>query len=222
MSFSLIIILLFSQRFLLDKIVATVDTDIITLRELKTSYLLHICNISKNDHLSIRNCLDELINYKVIQKEITQQREEIRKEDYISEEERIIKELGGLDEVLEILADLDMSWEEFREILTIKIIATKLIENLFYSRVSVTISEIEDYYNKNYVPAMKKLGINPRSLIEMTPYIEKEIAKDKSQDIINSWLKERKEFHQVKITITDEDIKFIVRDLRKFDKSLLK
>lgn len=209
MSFSLLFLFIFSQRVFLDKIVATVDSDIITFRELKASYLLHICSKSEKTNEGVMDCLNELIDSSVIQKEITE-REEIGEEDYVEEEERIISELGGLDRVLEILNDLDMSWDELREILSRKIRSKRLVENLFYSRVSVSIEEIEEYYKKRYLPLAERLEIPARSLIEMTPLIEKEIAKDKTKDILNEWMKERKTLHEINILLNPIDIKNIL------------
>ncbi len=188
---------------------ATVDSDIITFRELKASYLLHICSKSEKTNEGVMDCLNELIDSSVIQKEITE-REEIGEEDYVEEEERIISELGGLDRVLEILNDLDMSWDELREILSRKIRSKRLVENLFYSRVSVSIEEIEEYYKKRYLPLAERLEIPARSLIEMTPLIEKEIAKDKTKDILNEWMKERKTLHEINILLNPIDIKNIL------------
>lgn len=209
MSFSFLFFLIFSQRIFLDKIVATVDQDIITFRELRTSYLLHICSKSENSPSAILDCLNEIVDFSVIQKEITE-REEIKEEDYVEEEERIISELGGLDMVLEILNMLDMSWDDLRKILSKKIISKKLIENLFYSRVSASLEEIEEYYKKKYIPITERFEILPRSLVEMTPLIEKEIAKEKTKEIINEWIKERRSFHTINILLDENDTKKIL------------
>ncbi len=209
MSFSLLFLFIFSQKIFLDKIAATVDTEIITFRELKASYLLHICSRSEKNPESVMDCLNELIDSSVIQKEITE-REEIKEEDYVEEEERIISELGGLDVVLEILNMLDMSWDDLRKILSKKITSKKLIENLFYSRVSVSLEEIEEYYKKKYIPITERFEIPPRSLLEMTPLIEKEIAREKTKEIINEWIKERRSFHEINILLSENDIKNIL------------
>lgn len=209
MSFSLLFFFLFSQRIFLDKIVATVDSDIITFRELKSFYLLHICSNNEKNPSAILDCLNEIIDFSVTQKEITE-REEIKEEDYVEEEERIISELGGLDMVLEILNTHDMSWDDLRKILSKKIISKKLIENLFYSRVSVSLEEIEEYYKKKYIPITEKFEILPRPLLEMTPLIEKEIAKEKTKEIINEWIKERRSFHEINILLDENDIKNIL------------
>lgn len=210
--FFILFFFLFSQRFSLDKIVATIDSDIITLRELKTSYLLHICSNKGKNPEAVINCLNELIDFSIIQKEIAG-REEISEEDYIEEEERIISELGGLDKVLNVLNHLDMSWEEFREILSRRIISKKKVENLFYSRVSVSFDEIEEYYKNRYLPVTERLAIPPRSLVEMTSSIEKEIAKEKTKNILDEWIKERKSFHEINILINDKDISGILSSL---------
>lgn len=211
--FFVLFFFLFSQRFSLDKIVATIDSEIITLRELKTSYLLHICSNSGKGSEAVINCLNELIDFSIIQKEITG-REEILEEDYIEEEERIIGELGGLDKILNILNHLDMSWEEFREILSRKIISKKKIENLFYSRVSVSLDEIEEYYKNRYLPVTERLSIPPSSLVEMTSSIEKEIAKEKTKNILDEWIKERKSFYEINILINNKDIGSILSPLK--------
>ncbi len=189
--------------------VVSIDTDIITFRELKTSYLLHICsNYEKNDH-SVRKCLEELVDYYLIPKEIPE-KTELTEEDYIEEEERIIREVGGLERVLDVLKEIDMSWEEFREILSKKIISKKLIENIFYTKVSVSLSEIEDYYSKKYLPSMNNLGVPPRSIIEMTPYIEKEIAKEKVKELLEDWLSEKRKFYEIVFYLSEEDITAII------------
>lgn len=213
MSFSIIFFIIFSQRILLDKIVATVDSEIITLRELKSSYYLHICSRVDKSPKGIKDCLNELIDFSIIQKEITEG-EKVEEEDYVEEEERIISELGGLDTVLEILLDLDMSWDEFRFLLFRKIISKKLVEKLFSSRISVNLDEIEKYYREKYLPITERLKIEARSLIEMTPLIEKEIVKEKTKNVLDEWLKERRAYHEVNILLTDNDIGDILKSLK--------
>lgn len=213
MSFSIIFFIIFSQKILLDKIVATVDSEIITLRELKTAYFLHICSKGDKSPKGVKDCLNELIDFSIIQKEITE-REEIREEDYIEEEERIISELGGLDMVLQILNELDMSWDEFRAYLSRKIISKKLIEKLFSSRVSVGIDEIEKYYKEKYLPLTERIKIEASSLIEMTPLIEKEIVREKIKSFVDEWLKERRAYHEVNVLLTENDIRDILKSFK--------
>ncbi len=189
--------------------VASIDTEVITFRELKTSFLLHICSNYEKSDLSVRKCLEELVDYHLIPKEIPE-KTELTEEDYIEEEERIIREMGGLDEVLDVLNEIDMSWEEFREILSKKIISKKLIENIFYTKVSVSLSEIEDYYSKKYLPSMNNLGVPPRSIIEMTSYIEKEIAKEKVEELLEDWLSEKRKFYKIVFYLSEEDITAII------------
>lgn len=213
MSFSIIFFILFSQRILLDKIVATVDSEIITLRELKSAYFLHICTKVDKNPKGIKDCLDELIDFSIIQREITE-REEIREEDYIEEEERIISELGGLDMVLQILNELDMSWDEFRAYLSRKIISKKLTVRLFSSRVSVGLDEIEKYYKEKYLPLTERIKIEAHSLIEMTPLIEKEIVREKIKSFVDEWLKERRVYHEINVLLTENDIRDILKSFR--------
>ena len=96
------------------------------------------------------------------------------------------------------------SMKDFRIFLTEKMFYNKVIEDKFKLGVVIEFSEIEDFYNKDYLPSRRNLGMEPKSIIEMTPVIESHLRGKKVQKELSQWLEGIKASYSIKNIISDE------------------
>ena len=192
-------------EIVVDKIAAVVNTDIITVSDIdKSLFFYSIAGSVGNDDedLYLRE-LNNLINYKVVFLEYKDQFE-LSEEDFENVQRSIIERYGSLDNIKKILDKFDMDMKDFRLFLTEKILYEKVIEDKFKLGVVIEFSEIEDFYNKDYLPSRKNLGMEPKSIIEMTPVIERHLRGKKVRKELSQWLEGIKASYSIKNIISDE------------------
>ena len=73
-----------------------------------------------------------------------------------------------------------------------------------FPQIIINFKEIESFYNKEYLPAQKKLKLKPKTLIEMTPLIEKHLRKIRTDEELSDWLKEIRSSHKIENKLTME------------------
>lgn len=205
---------LYSPKFIsartypVDRIVAVVNDQVITLSDLKIVIHFHLFeNIQDSDQENYpSNILDRIINQKVV---IKKSREDILIEKDIAEEkERLIKGFGSEREFFQELAKFDLDWIDLKNYLKEKIYFKKIIQRKFQFHVPVTLEEIEKYYQEKYLPQQKSLNLFPKSLIEVASEIEFKIADEKREILIKKWLQELR--NQAEIEIKIKNLKEII------------
>ncbi len=137
------------SRVLLDKVVAVVNDDIITLRELEEAEK----KIKKTSEqkISRNQALEQLIERKLIE----QQAQKIGVSVSDREVEATIDVLrqrynlqGG--EMEEALKKQNMTEEEFKEQWKYQLLTKKVLDNKLKGKIAVTNEEIKEYYTKNF------------------------------------------------------------------------
>ena len=199
------LLLIQPTEIVVDKIAAVVNTDIITVSDIdKSLFFYSIAGSAGNDDedLYLRE-LNNLINYKVAFLEYKDQFE-LSEEDFENVQRSIIERYGSLDNIKKILDKFDMDMKDFRLFLTEKILYEKVIEDKFKLGVVIEFSEIEDFYNKDYLPSRKNLRMEPKSIIEMTPVIERHLRGKKVRKELSQWLEGIKASYSIKNIISDE------------------
>ncbi len=190
----------FSSEILLDRIIAIVNNEIITMTDLELAIRLYpTFRDPKEDEKQFYNrVLDELINYKIVfleyQNEFT-----ISENEYFNVQTMIVKKVGSYRILLNILNKYNMNWQDLKEFIKYKIIYDKVIKNKLQLKIFVNYKEIEDFYKNNYLPVQKSLNIEPKSLIEIAPLIEEHITNLRKNKILKEWIQElRKNYNIIK------------------------
>ncbi|MCK4890622.1 MAG: hypothetical protein KAS97_11875, partial [Candidatus Aminicenantes bacterium] len=80
----------------------------------------------------------------------------------------------------------------------------KVIEDKFKLGVVIEFSDIEEFYKNDYLPSRKKLGIEPKSIIDMTPVIENFLRGKKVRKELSQWLEGIKASYSIKNILSDE------------------
>jgi peptidyl-prolyl cis-trans isomerase SurA len=149
-----------AEAAVVDRIVAVVNEDIITLYDIETIVQPILKNL-KSQGLSperqrqvvgnLRSeMLDNLVNVKLTEQEVKRHKITVTEEE-IDNQLRQIKQRRSLtDESLRaLLAQEGMTLQEYRNEVKLQIQRTKLVNREVKSKVVVTEAEIKDYYEKN-------------------------------------------------------------------------
>ncbi len=204
----LLSLLLFVQpsEIVIDKIAAVVNREVITLSDIDKSLLLNSRPVNNRgeDVDMYFNELEKLINYKVVYLEYKDQFQPTD-EDFENIQLLIIKRYGSLENVLDVLKRFDMDMKDLRDFLKEKIIYEKVIKNKFLLGVVIESSEIDKFYNKEYLPAQNRLKIRPKSIIEMTPQIEDHLRSNKVKAELSFWLDGLKGSYKIKNMFEEEN-----------------
>ena len=149
-----------AEAAVVDRIVAVVNEDIITLYDIESLMRPMIKNIKaqgmspereRQVEANLRSeMLDNMINVKLTEQEVKRYKITVTEEE-IDNQLRQIKQRRSLtDENLRaLLAQEGVTPEEYRQELKLQIQRTKLVNREVKSKVVITQAEIKDYYEKN-------------------------------------------------------------------------
>jgi hypothetical protein len=198
-------ILFQADTILIDKIAAVVNDEIITLTDIDKAiqfFPIPRAGNETEDAFYIR-VLEELINYRVVYSEYKDEFN-LTEEDYEEIQAPVIRRLGSLDKLMNVLEKFDMDWADFEEFIKGKAFYEKVLQEKFLSEIKIDFREIENFYNKEYVPQQQRLSLTPKTLIEMAPRIEKQLKKARVKERSSTWLKEMKSSHKIENKLLQE------------------
>lgn len=172
-----------------DRIVAVVNEQVITLTDLRIAEAFGLYDEEFKEkpgdiHPLI---LERMIDQKLV---ISLAGEEtfVENEELDSFQGKIIEKLGN-DQTRRRLEEFGLDWQDLRDYILEKIIYQKIISRKFGQRNIVSLKEIEDYYQKSYVPSQREKGLEPQPMVELLDEIESRIIQEKIKTQINDWLK---------------------------------
>lgn len=176
---------------LLDRIEATVNDALITRQDVERARLFYpILQERGQSETDFRKViLEELIDYKVISLEFGDE-VSLRDEDYEQVQLGVIAKLGSLNVVYPLLRSFGMSWPDFKAFIRERVVYEKVIAERKVAGGVIGYQEIERFYSDHYLPLQQTLGLTPKSLVEMTPQIERHLNKKRSSEQLVDWLKE--------------------------------
>ncbi len=195
-----------AESVLMDKIVAVVNDEIITLSDLHKAILSYpvFRDKDESEHSFHQRILQNLINYKVIYQEY-QKEFQLSEEDYEDIQIPVIKKVGSLEKLMDTLRKFDMDWQDFKQFIKEKVVYEKVLKVQYQSKITIPYNEIEQFYNQEYLPVQKRLGLQAKSLIEMTPLIEKYLRKKRTDLKLKDWLQGIKTFYRITNLLEKED-----------------
>lgn len=190
---------------LIDKIVAVVNEEIITLTDLEKGIQFFPDLRKKGETVeSFRiRILEDLINYKVAYLEKINE-VNLQEEDYNKVQTAVIEKMGSLEKLMTYLNTFNMEWKDFKEFIKEKVLYEKVIKLQLQVEIPIDFKEIEEFYYKEYRPLQKQLELEPKSLIEMTPQIENHLRKVHSQEKLAQWLKEIRSSYKIENKLRKE------------------
>jgi hypothetical protein len=182
-------VLLQPGLILVDKVAATINDEIITVHDIERAIVFFPelrQNNESEEHFYFR-VLNDLITYKVIALEYGDEFN-LGEEDFEAVQTQILQKAGSLEKLLAELSNFAMSWSDFRAFIREKVLYEKVIKEKFPMEFAIPFEEIEKFYNHDYLPSQLQLGLEPRSLAEMAPQIEKYLRKLGTEKQLATWL----------------------------------
>jgi hypothetical protein len=195
-------ILLQPGPILVDKIVAIVNEEIITIHDIERAivfYPLLRQNNETEENFYFR-VLSDLINFKVISLEFGDEFN-LSEEDFEQVQTPILKKAGSMEKLLTVLNNFTMSWSDFQAFIREKVLYEKVLREKFQMEITVPFNEIENFYNSDYVPSQLRLGLAPQSLVEMAPVIEKYIRQLRTDEQLSAWLSDLRANYKIEIKL---------------------
>ncbi|MDP2915852.1 MAG: hypothetical protein Q8O91_10420 [Candidatus Aminicenantes bacterium] len=105
----------------------------------------------------------------------------------------------GREEARRRLAEFGLEGPDLLPYLEEKVLSETIIANRFGRSVSVSLKEIEVYYDEVYAPALKKLGAEVKPLVEVLNVLEAEIKKSKIEGPASLWIKNLRQQSEIEI-----------------------
>jgi hypothetical protein len=149
----LVIVLLFPfalQAELVDRIVATVNTDVITASELSAAVALNQrLGKADKDRIALEaTTLEGLINRRLLAQEAHRLKfVEVSEQDIGAEVDNVVKRFASEKEFSDFLAGLDMTRQELARMLGEQLLAERFVEKKVGLFVRVSREEEESYFN---------------------------------------------------------------------------
>jgi peptidyl-prolyl cis-trans isomerase SurA len=183
---------------LIDRVVAVVNDEIITLSDIQKATMLYPLFRDKDESERDfqKRVLLSLINHKVIYHEYRDEFQ-LNDEDYEEVQIPVIKKAGSLGELMILLRHHDMDWNDFKHFIIEKVLYEKVLSDQFSTKITIPYTEIQVFYNNEYLPVQKRLELEARSLVEMTPLIEKYLRKTTTDDRLKPWLEDIKATYRI-------------------------
>jgi len=172
-----------------DRIVAVVNEQVITLTDLRIAEAFGLYDEEFKEksgdlhQLILEGLIDQKLAIALAGEETFVENEELD-----SYQGRMIEKLGN-DQARRRLDEFGLDWQDLRGYIVEKIVYEKIISRRFGQRNIVSLQEIEDYYQKSYVPSQKEKGLEPQPMMELLDEIESRIIQEKIKTQISDWLR---------------------------------
>lgn len=187
---------------LVDKIAATVNNEIITIHDIERAIAFFPLLRRENEpeeHFFFR-VLNELITYKVISLEYGDEFN-LGEEDFEAVQRQLLRKSGSLERLLATLGQFAMSWGDLEGFIREKVLYEKVLREKFPLELAIPFEEIEEFFQRDYLPSQLQLGLEPRSLAEMAPQIEKYLRTLRVEKQQSAWLGDIRSAYQVEIKL---------------------
>ena len=195
-------ILLQAGPVLVDKIAATVNNEIITVHDIERAIAFFPVlrrEDEPEEHFFFR-VLNELITYKVISIEYGDEFN-LGEEDFEVLQTQMLQKAGSLEQLLAVLGQFAMSWSDLEAFIREKVLYEKVLREKFPMELAIPFEEIEEFFQRDYLPSQLQLGLEPRSLAEMAPQIETYLRTLRMEKQQSAWLANIRSAYMVEIKL---------------------
>ena len=133
----------------IDRVVAIVNDDLITLSELRETALT--INPTSTEPIDERTVLNQMVESKLFEQEANRRGITVSKEELDASIEQVRNKYNlNEDQMEEVLKKQNLTPESFREQWRVQTLGNKLLESQLKNKIVVTDAEIEEYYKENY------------------------------------------------------------------------
>jgi hypothetical protein len=189
---------------IIDRIVAVVDDKVITLTDLKIvqQFGLYDKEAGESDQNLDRIILEKMIDQKLVVQTAGEQ-VSVGKEELDSFLMKLAEEMGS-EELHKKLEEFGMDWEALKRYVEERVKYQKIILQRFGQRNIVSLKDMEDYYQRVYVPSQQKKGLEPRAMMDILAGIESSIKQDKIKAQVEAWIKSLRKRADIQVNLEGE------------------
>lgn len=183
---------------LINCLVATVDREPVSLFDLKVVESFRLISGFSPDVYKSKNELadryiDEILVLGLAKEQIKVSREEVDKE-----LARLKSELGK-SVFEEKCQALGLKEENLLPYLQDKLLFERIVGSRFNQKFYISLKEIEEYYQKVYVPEETARGLKPAELVNVLDEIEARLEQQRREQQINEWTRELRQRSDITI-----------------------
>jgi len=188
----------------LDRIVAVINDEVITLIDIKIVKAFGLFeDMTDGTGVTASQILERMIDQKLV---IQLSPKNIAvDEDELDEYQEMLTSRLGKDLATKALDEFGLVWADLRAYIREKILHQKIIYQRFGQTVVVSLEEIEDFYQRRYIPSQTEKGREPQPMMEVLREIESTIRKSKIERQIQRWLMNLKKQADIQVMVIDLD-----------------
>ena len=186
----------YGQREVVDRIVAVVNDEIITLTDVNIIQKFGLFeDLDKQTQI-----LSRLINQKLVI-QLASERIMIDKKELEASLSDFVQKTDP-DLAGTALLQFGLDWDDLKSYFREKLLFQKIVSQRFNRGVIVSIEEIERYYEQVYVPSQRGKKLSPQPMIEVLDQIEGELQREKIEDQVQEWIDNLKREANIQIKIS--------------------
>jgi len=189
------------QTETLNCVAAVVNGRLITLMDVKVAEALDFFDLGATTDPQERRraVLEKLIDQKVVI-EFARERAPLEPARVDEARNSLVARLGR-DEARRRMAGFGLEGSDLLPYLEEMVLSATIISGRFGRSESVSLPEIEAYYVETYSPALKKLGVEPKPLVEVLDVLEAEIKNSKVDIQAANWIKNLRQQAEIEIRL---------------------
>jgi peptidyl-prolyl cis-trans isomerase SurA len=192
----------YGQGEVVDRIVAVVNDEVITLTDVNIIQKFGLFEDleESQDADKQTQILSRLINQKLVI-QLASERFMVDKEELEASLSDFIQKTDP-DFAGTALLQFGLDWDDLKSYLREKLLFQKIVSQRFKRGVIVSIEEIERYYEQVYVPSQRGKKLSPQPMIEVLDQIEGELQREKVEDQVQGWIDNLKREANIQIKIS--------------------
>lgn len=192
----------YGQREVVDRIVAVVNDEIITLTDVNIIQKFGLFeDLEKSQDADKQTqILSRLINQKLVI-QLASERIMIDKKELEASLSDFVQKTDP-DLAGTALLQFGLDWDDLKSYFREKLLFQKIVSQRFNRGVIVSIEEIERYYEQVYVPSQRGKKLSPQPMIEVLDQIEGELQREKIEDQVQEWIDNLKREANIQIKIS--------------------
>lgn len=201
-AFFSLFILIQAGPVLVDRIVAQVNEEIITLHDVERAVaLLPTQRLdSESENAFYSRVLDDMVTWKVIALEYGDEFN-LDEEDVEAVQRQILQKAGSLEALQATLDGFAMNWADFKRFIRERVLYEKVLREKFPMELIIPFDEIETFYHRVYLPSHLQIGLEPQSLVEMAPQIEAFLRRRRTEQHLSEWLAGIRSAYRIEIKL---------------------
>ena len=192
----------YGQGEVVDRIVAVVNDEVITLTDVNIIQKFGLFeDLEESPDVDKQTqILSRLINQKLVI-QLASERIMVSKEELEASLSDFIQKTDP-DFAGTALLQFGLDWDDLKSYLREKLLFQKIVSQRFNRGVIVSIEEIERYYEQVYVPSQRGKKLSPQPMIEVLDQIEGELQREKVEDQVQEWIDNLKREANIQIKIS--------------------